>query len=469
MPNPERAEALSQHNVPFLAEDLARLAISVARAPLSPLAEARARAALLDVVACMVAGRDEPAVQAVRGSVRGWGAGRAGLVGENARIPAPFAALVNGTAAHVLDYDDNFFPAISHASAVLVPALLALGDERNADLSALLPAYIAGLEVQAILGERMNPEHYELGWHATSTLGTIGAAAAAGVLLGLPADRLRDALSLAASLASGSKKQFGTSAKPVHAGYAAMHAILAAKLAEAGVDAGADIFEGPWGFLAQFTQGRVHVPVALEARPLLHIEQQGLTAKLYPSCMSSHLGIDGVLALRGGQPFEPAGIAEIEIAMPRFMIANLRFPQPVSREQARFSMHYCAAVSAIDGAPRLHHFTSAEINRPDLLALAAKVRMSPRAPSPETADLPWGGDAEVTIRMADGTRLATRVAYPKGSHGHPMSDAEQEQKFTDCCAGFAPPARVVAFYEALHRPGSTLPLRQVNAFLAGDT
>ncbi|MBN8535211.1 MAG: MmgE/PrpD family protein [Rhizobiales bacterium] len=460
---------MSEIRVPLLADDLVQWAISTVTSPLSALARSRARAAIADVIACMIAGRDEPAVLAVKRSVRNWGEGRSGGNSEPIHLPAPFAALINGTAAHVLDYDDNFFPAISHASAVLVPTLLALGEECNTHLARIIPAYIAGLEVQAILGERMNPEHYELGWHATSTLGTIGAAASAGLLLELPPLQLRHALSLAASLAAGSKKQFGTSAKPIHAGYAAMHGILAAKLAQAGIDAAADVFEGPWGFLTQFTQGRMHTPSALESRTSLHIEKQGLTAKLYPSCMSTHLGIDGVLALRASLDLDPDTIAEIEIAMPRFMIANLRFPVPTSREQARFSMHYCAAVAAIDGAPRLHHFTMPHISRPDLAALATKVRMVPRAPSPETAHLPWGGDAEITVRLTSGEQISTGVAFPKGSHGHPMSEAEQEQKFSDCCANFAQPQHILAFYQAIRKPDDSLPLSAINAFLTGET
>lgn len=467
MSTQQRAFVTGEQSTPYLAVELSQIALDIARRPLSMLAEKRARAAILDVIACMVAGREEGAVRAVWQSVQYWGEGRAGVVGDFKRISAPFAALVNGTAAHVLDFDDNFFPAITHASAVLVPALLAIGDERNGDLDQLISAYIAGLEVQAILGELMNPEHYELGWHATSTLGTIGAAAAVAVFMKLPASQVRHAISLAASLASGSKKQFGSSAKPVHAGYAAMHGVLAARLAESGIDANAGVFEGPWGFLSQFTHGRSHALPSWKQSRTLHIEEQGLTAKLYPSCMSSHLGIDGILALRGHLGFQPEQIAEIEIEMPLFMIENLRFPKPATREQARFSMHYCAAIAAIDGPPRLHHFAVDEISRPDLVELATKVRMTPRKPSQDAAQLPWGGDAEVTIRMVDGTQFTACVAYPKGSHGHPMSEAEQEQKFRDCCEGFADPARISAFYTGVMSIGSRMPLRTINAFLAG--
>ena len=112
-------------------------------------------------------------------------------------------------------------PAAAHASAVLVPAVLAVGEARGCDGASLLDAYIVGLEAMGRVGEAVNYEHYERGWHATSTLGPIGAGAACGRLLGLDTEQMRACMSLAFSLAGGSKRQLGAMAKPVHAGLAA--------------------------------------------------------------------------------------------------------------------------------------------------------------------------------------------------------------------------------------------------------
>ena len=150
--------------------------------------------------------------------------------------PAPAhgdAALANGTAAHALDYDDMCFVSLAHPSAPLVAAALAAAEAAGASGRALLDAYVVGFEIEARLGRAMNPRHYQRGWHCTSTLGTIGAAAAAARLLGLDATARGHALAIAASEASGLKENFGTMVKPLHAGLAARNGVLAARLAQA--------------------------------------------------------------------------------------------------------------------------------------------------------------------------------------------------------------------------------------------
>ena len=410
--------------------DLASCASGITGAALSSLALSRTEAAVRDVLGCIFAGAHEAATLATAEAMQPWGGGRSCRVGSVNSVAAPFAALVNGTAAHVLDYDDNLFPAITHASAVLVPALLAVGDEAGGSWLDLIEAYVVGLEVQARLGALANPRHYESGWHATSTLGAIGAAAACAKLARLTPERTAWAISLGASLAGGSKLQFGTSAKPVHAGAAAMHGVLAARLAACGIDASVEIFEGDWGFLAQHaaTTTLGHVESGL-----LAIERGGLVAKLYPSCMSSHLGIDCMLGLRARERFAIEEVEGVEFELPRFMVDNLRFAAPRTATEARFSMNHCAAVALIDGAPTLDHFTPASLGRPDLRALAARVTMVSRMPSADAAELPWGGDGIGRVTLRDGRSLEATVRDPKGSPANPLSDGEARAKFHDCC------------------------------------
>jgi 2-methylcitrate dehydratase PrpD len=148
------------------------------------------------------------------------------VVGCAARASATNAALANGTAAHALDYDDVLDPSMSHPSAALVPALVALAEATGAGAPAVIDAYLVGFEVTARLGKAMNLEHYRRGWHTTLSLGSPGVAAACGRLLGLDARRMAMALSLSTSMAGGSKRQFGSMAKPLHAGLAAKNGIL---------------------------------------------------------------------------------------------------------------------------------------------------------------------------------------------------------------------------------------------------
>jgi 2-methylcitrate dehydratase PrpD len=180
----------------------------------SPLALARARDAVEDLFACMIAGTEDEATVRVRSAIAHWGGDGATVAGQAARAAAPWAAFANGTAAHALDFDDNFLPSMTHASAVLVSALLAVGEGAGASGRRLLDVYIVGLEMHAKLGLGVNRSHYNMGWHATSTIGTIGTAAACARLLDLDARQPGNAMSLGVSMASGVKVQFGSNAKP---------------------------------------------------------------------------------------------------------------------------------------------------------------------------------------------------------------------------------------------------------------
>src|SRR5882672_4022367 len=166
------------------------------------------------------------------------------------RLSAGNAALANGTAAHALDYDDMCFVSLAHPSAPLVAAALAAADASGPTGRALLDAYVVGFELEARLGRAMNPRHYQRGWHCTSTLGTIGAAATASRLLGPDREAAGHALAIAASEASGIKENFGSMVKPLHAGLAARNGVIAALLAQAGMTASQAAIDGPQGFLA---------------------------------------------------------------------------------------------------------------------------------------------------------------------------------------------------------------------------
>src|SRR5688572_24674141 len=201
----------------------------------------------IDVIAVMVPGAVEPVTRRVFETVRGWGDGASTAVGTGVGLAPPWAALVNGTAAHALDFDDNFDPAKAHATAVLAPAILAAAEAEGASGRACLDAYIAGLQILGRVGQGVNPAHRNRGWHATATVGAIGAAAACARLMKLDADKAGAAVSIATSMAGGFMSQFGTMTKPVHAGLAAKSGVLAAALAQAGIDAGLATLDGTHG------------------------------------------------------------------------------------------------------------------------------------------------------------------------------------------------------------------------------
>src|SRR6185436_16760585 len=172
---------------------------------------------------------------------------RCRIIGTAAATSASWASLANGTAAHALDYDDMCFVSLAHPSAPLVATALAAGELARAPGTALLDAWVVGFEIEAVLGRAMNPRHYTQGWHCTSTIGTIGAAAAAARVLGLDQVATARCLAIAASAASGLKENFGTDTKPLHAGFAARNGMVAALLARSGVTASSRAIEGPQG------------------------------------------------------------------------------------------------------------------------------------------------------------------------------------------------------------------------------
>lgn len=397
-----------------------------------------AERAFTDTVACILAGVQEEAARRVREGMRGWSGRGATVIGTGTRLPAPFAALGNGTAAHALDYDDVLEVAASHVSAVLVPALLALGEERRSSGAALLDAYIVGVEVQARLAEAVNMVHYARGWHTTLTLGAPSAAAACARLLRLDAERTSAAISLSASLSGGSKRQFGTMAKPVHAGFAAQHGITAACLAEAGITAASEIFEGTWGFQDLFAGKEApgfSDALARLGNPLA-ITEHGIWLKAYPCCASAHHVIDAVLALRQEYGFTAADVEAVDAIVSEVALRNLMYRTATSPAEARFSMNHCLAAAIEDGAVTLATFSPEAIERPELRSLGQLVTSRSDASMPATGAARDRSDrGEVYIRLRGGRVLHRVVRHPRGHPGAPLGGEALAAKFTDCARG----------------------------------
>ncbi len=411
----------------------------------------RAGAAVVDTAACMLAGADDDAPRAACEAVARWGSGAAIVVGTPHRLPAPWAALVNGTAAHALDYDDVLEISNAHASAVLVPALLALGEERGADGASCADAFIVGIEVMARLGEALNMTHYFKGWHTTSTLGAPAAAAACARLLGLDAARTTAALSLATSLASGAKRQFGTMAKPLHAGLAAKNGIVAATLAESGLTAATDAYEGERGFVDLFAgvpHERLEAAVAdFDGPPA--IERHGLWQKVYPCCASAHRPIDAVLDLQAEGGVGAEAVAEVDALLPEVAVQNLPYGEPTDAMQARFSLPYLLASALADGRLALDAFTGAALARPSVREFLPKVRMRPDPAQPGAVNVDAAPQrATVRLRLAGGDERARTVRDPRGHPRRPLGRDALHAKFVDCAARALPPAVHDAAFEA---------------------
>ena len=405
--------------------------ISGRRPGWSPTAIGGAKRAVLDTLAVMLAGRDEPATQAVRRAAAQWGTGNAWCV-LGGPLPPQSAAMVNGTAAHALDWDDVLDPALNHPSAALVPAVLALAGEMGLSGAACIDGYLTGFEIMARLGEAMNVVHYHRGWHTTLSLGATGVAAACARMLGLDARGTRMAIGLSVSMAGGSKRQFGSMAKPLHAGLAARNGMMAAQLAAAGVTAADEAFEGEWGYLAM-TSGPgapgLSAPLAKLGQTSA-MDEYGAWAKLYPCCASTHRPVDALRAMAAEQPFAAADLAWADCHVSEVASANLRFPDPTDPDQARFSLQYCMAAALVDGTLTTASFHPEQLARKAVRALLPAIRMHvDPARSAAAGGKDYREGARVTLRLKDGRVFERSVEIPRGHPRDPASDAELEAKF----------------------------------------
>lgn len=444
----------------------AALAAWVARTPRIRRkgALALAKDAMLDIVACMLAGARDEATLRVARAATGWGAGPCSVVGQRSSLSAPGAALVNGTAAHALDYDDNFHPMAGHATAVLAPSIFAVAEEQGACGHAVLDSYIVGLEVQARVGEAVNLVHYERGWHSTSTIGVFGAAAASARLLGLDRERVGAALSLAFSMAGGSKLQFGTMAKPMHAGLAAQHGVMAAGLAACGVSAIAEPLDGTWGFRDLFA-GAASPGFNQTSAEGLAIERYGLKAKIHPCCASTHCAVDALLHLRREHGFSASGVERIEVLVNRMSYDNLMYANPHTELEARFSMQWCVALALLNGRLELADFDAAALRRAEVRAWLPRIAMTHTEPGREHPLKDNGREpALVAVLLKDGRRLERYAQNPKGTLQEPLSTAELEAKFADCTQGriaSVRAARLRSLLNSLERLGEVRELMQL--------
>lgn len=422
--------------------------------PVWPDAAVRAaHNAFIDIVATMVGGAAEEAPARVFATVGQWGAGPSTAIGMGARLPPPWAALVNGTTAHVLDFDDNFDPAKAHATAVLAPAIFALAEAEGAGGAACIDAFIAGLQIMGRVGEGLNPRHRAAGWHGTSTVGAIGAAAACARLLGLDAERAAHALSIATSMAGGFITQFGTMTKPMHAGLAAKAGVLAASLARGGIDAGAATLDGKAGMMMLMAgpdpdraSGSAFVTEAI-GDPLF-ILSHGLRAKRFPNCASAHRAMDALIALRAQHGFTAADIARIAVHAPAMHLANLMYTAPETPMQAKFSLEFALAALLVDGGVGLAHFDAATIARADIRALYPRIVRMP------FDDIHGRQPTVVEIALNDGRTLSAEVLMAAGSIARPFATAQYWEKFDRCATGMADPARIARIRAALENlPG----------------
>ncbi len=328
-----------------------------------------AKQCLLDWFGVTIAGYNEPPARIVRGEVLRWSKGPCTIVGSSYQVGPDAAALVNGTTSHALDYDDVRMGA-GHPTVAILPAVLAVAEEQKCTGSQVLRAFVAGAETASIIGGWVDPSHYALGFHTTGTVCCFGAAAAAGLLLGLDEQQIAIALGLAGTQAAGLKSMFGSMAKPFHAGKAASNGVLAARLAGAGLTSHLDVLGAKQGFLD--TQSEADILSDFRA-PRRGVEIGETLFKYHAACYLTQSTIEGVHRLHKSG-IAASTISSIEVHVPEAHLAVCNIPSPQTGLETKFSLRHTAALAALGyDTASIATYTDENASKPDLVSTRDRV------------------------------------------------------------------------------------------------
>ncbi|MEE4015519.1 MmgE/PrpD family protein [Roseibium sp. FZY0029] len=413
-----------------LSHELATRALALDPSGFDPSALGFARDAIADMIGCALLGAPTTTTEAAL--LKGiQGEGPCHVLGRREKLGRLDAAFVNGVSGHALDYDDTSKSLSGHPTVIIIPAILPIAETLQTSGRAFLDAYVIGVEAATRFARGVNFAHYEKGWHPTATLGIFGAVVSAGILLKLDVKSMANAISMAASLASGIKANFGTDTKPLHAGLAARNGLFAALMAAEGVNAASTALEHPQGFLEVFN-GKGHYDadrMLTDWGTPLDLMNPGISIKKYPCVYSVHAAIDAVIELHDGSVPDSTAVEDVVVRMhPRRLLPHVRNPA-TSALNAKFSLSYVVARGLVNGTVRLDHFEDSALGDPEVMRIMDLIRMEEM---PD--DFPDYG-AEVVVRTKDGQEVRNRIETPLGRGPEsPLPTEMLERKFLDCAS-----------------------------------
>ena len=432
-----------------------------ARVP--PEASARAATAVKDTIGVMLAGVGEPAARIAQAMASEDGVGTCRVLGTSLQTSPELAALANGVSAHSLDYDDMCFVSLAHPSCALVPAILATGELVHARSSALLDAYVIGFELECRLGNVMNPRHYhQRGWHCTSSIGTVGAAAAAARMLGLGVQATQHALGIAASSACGLKENIGSMVKPLHAGMAARNGVMATRLAQRGFTASPHAIDGPQGYLVAMDSERDSLDAAVGDLGIRwEILHTGVTVKLYPSCAATHPPLDALIAMKRREQITADQVRAIDVEVDSMTPRLLIHPDPVTGLEAKFSMPFCAAAAIVYDRIGIDTFDVDHIRNPTVQALMKHVTLRANEEFDKGAPL---ARARVSVYLREERVVSQAVDGARGYPGR-LTNEELATKFAGCATRTLSESAANAAWAALISLNAITDVRELTRLL----
>jgi 2-methylcitrate dehydratase PrpD len=362
------------------------------------------------------------------------------------------AALINGSTAHALDFDDTHISSITHPSAPVIPAVLAVAEWKGLSGKAALEAFILGFEVETRIGLGMGKKHYDRGWHNTATCGRFGSAVAAGKLLGLDREQMKMALGMAGTQASGVRLVFGTMTKPFHPGKCAFDGLLSALLVQRGFTCAPNLIEGPKGYVEVLgVESRLEPMVKNLGKKY---EVLNNTFKPYAACLLTHPTIDAIIGLRNQYRLKAEDVEEISCDVARFCLDAAGQLEPKTGLAGKFSTAYVAALALAEGEAGEDMFNDKKVVEPRLVALQKKVRAKVVPAYSET-------EARVSITTKAGKKYSAFVKTPKGDPRNPPTDEELENKFRSLAAFVLPEAKIERLVKAIWSLDKIANIRQL--------
>ena len=350
---------------------------------------------------------------------------------DNKSYSPSAAALLNGTLAHSLDFDDTHAEASLHSSAPILAAALAAAEMNKSSGQQLITACVVGYEIQIRLGlAGGSSSHYKKGFHPTATCGIFGAAAAAGYLIGLTKEQYISAFGIALSQSAGSMQFLtdGAWTKRSHVGQAAQNGLSCAIMAAEGFKGPSKAFEGQWGYFQSYASGG-DMEKAIDGLGK-KFETLNLGVKPYPSCRYSHAAIDGIIELKNELGFSTAELDDIDIGLSETALNIIGYPlsdkqNPKSVVDGQFSMPFCAAVTVKSGGLKWDDYKN-HLNDSDTLSLCNKIKVSPDKDAEECCPEYMSAKVKVVVK---GKKYEKFVKIPKGEPENFMEDSEFISKF----------------------------------------
>ena len=437
-----------------VARRLARFVLGLRLEDLPPAVVGQATLLTLDTLGICLASSTMDFGRAVIRTVESLGgAPRSSVIGTEVRVAPANAVLANGTLAHGLDFDDTREDAIVHTGCVAVTGALAMGEAVEASGRAALEAIVASVEVMCRVGRAVPGRFHARHFHPTSLVGSFGAAAAAGKLLGLTEDQLVRAFGICGSQAGGIIEYLGDGSwtKRLHPGWAAHAGVVATLLAQAGFTGPERVFEGEHGFYAAFAGGHDAARLSEQVDSLGRAWEIGeLTYKPYPCGSIAHPYMDCAQRLRERHAIRPDEIVEIRCQTAAGPVPRLWEPlaakhRPQNGYAAKFSLPYLIAVILVTGRAGLAEFTDEAVQDEAVLRVAARVGYD----IDPAIDYPRQFVGRVRITLSDGRVVEERQDRPRGGPDLPMTREELVAKFRGNAGLRLPPEKIERVIEAV--------------------